>query len=95
MIVGSRDARTAPLRASKSNYPPVFVARVADPAALRLDPDEVDDAVWEPWTSFRAAVLAGDREVSHWCREQVLQLPADPAGASAASTTDLPPAARP
>lgn len=73
---------------------PVFVARVADPDALRLDPDEVDDAVWEPWPAFRDAVLAGTREVSHWCREQVRQLPDDPARAPEAPATGLPPAAR-
>jgi isopentenyl-diphosphate delta-isomerase len=74
---------------------PVFVARVADPDALRLDPEEVADATWEPWSSFRVDVLAGSREVSHWCREQVLQLPEDLAGAAAAPEADLPPAARP
>ncbi len=74
---------------------PVFAARVTDPDAVRLDPDEVADAVWAPWASFRDEVLAGTREVSHWCREQVLQLPEDPAGAPEAAAADLPPAARP
>ncbi len=74
---------------------PVFAARLADPDALRLDPDEVADATWEPWASFRDDVLAGTREVSHWCREQVLQLPEDLAGAAAAPEAELPPAARP
>ena len=74
---------------------PVFAARLADPDALRLDPDEVADATWEPWESFRDDVLAGTREVSHWCREQVLQLPEDLAGAAAAPEAELPPAARP
>lgn len=73
---------------------PVFTARVTDPGTLRADPDEVADAVWEPWTTFRDEVLAGTREVSHWCREQVRQLPADPAHAPEAPAADLPPAAR-
>lgn len=73
---------------------PVFAARVSDPDALRPDPDEVAEAGWEPWTTFRDEVLAGTREVSHWCREQVLQLPEDPSVAPAASDADLPPAAR-
>lgn len=74
---------------------PVFTARVPDPDALRLDPDEVADAGWEPWASFREGVLDGRRAVSHWCREQVLQLPEDLAGAAAAPEANLPPAARP
>ena len=73
---------------------PVFVARVPDAEALRPDPDEVADAAWEPWTTFRDEVIGGSREVSHWCREQVRQLPEDPAHAPAAADADLPPAAR-
>lgn len=71
---------------------PVFVARVDGP--LAPDPDEVAETVWEPWTGFRAGVLAGDRDVSPWCREQVGMLPADPLTAPEASYDDLPPAAR-
>lgn len=58
------------------------------------DPDEVADARWEPWTTFRAGVLDGTREVSVWCREQVRQLPADLRSAPEASWLDLPEAAR-
>ena len=61
---------------------------------MRPDPDEVADVVWEPWETFRDEVLVGTREVSHWCREQVLQLPEDPAHTAAAPEADLPPAAR-
>ena len=43
-----------------------------------LDPDEVEAAVWEPWAAFRDSVLDGSREISPWCREQVVLLPADP-----------------
>jgi len=71
---------------------PVFVG-TAD-AGLAPDPDEVEEARWEPWLPFRAAVLDGSREVSTWCREQVDQLPEDPRTAPAASWDDLPPAAR-
>jgi isopentenyl-diphosphate delta-isomerase len=73
---------------------PVLVARVTDPDGLRSDPDEVADAAWVPWTSFRDEVRAGTREVSPWCRDQVGQLPEDPLSAPAAGTEDLPPAAR-
>ena len=71
---------------------PVFVARVTQP--VRPDPDEVAEVGWEPWSSFRSAVLDGSREVSPWCRDQVALLPADPLSAPAAPPEDLPPAAR-
>lgn len=71
---------------------PVFVATTTD--EVRVDPVEVAEAHWEPWSEFRRAVLAGERDVSSWCRDQVAQLPADPLGAPAASFDDLPPAAR-
>jgi isopentenyl-diphosphate delta-isomerase len=71
---------------------PVFVG--AAEGDVRPDPDEVGAARWEPWEEFRRGVLDGSREVSVWCREQVAQLPADPAAASAADEDDLPPAAR-
>ena len=70
---------------------PVFVATTSGP--LRPDPEEVADAVWEPWSEFRSGVLAG-RDVSPWCREQVAQLPADPLAAGEADAANLPPAAR-
>jgi isopentenyl-diphosphate delta-isomerase len=72
---------------------PVFVARTRD--EVDPDPDEVDSFEWVDWTAFRAAVLAGERPVSPWCVEQVLQLPADPAAAAAQPPTALPPAAQP
>ena len=72
---------------------PVFVATTADP--VRADPVEVADAVWVPWQEFREQVLAGTREVSSWCREQVAELPADPLAASPRPGSELPPAARP
>jgi isopentenyl-diphosphate delta-isomerase len=71
---------------------PVFVATTPD--EVRADPEEVAGAQWEPWSEFRRAVLAGEREVSSWCREQVAQLPADPLTAPAASVDELPAAAR-
>ncbi|CAA9383742.1 MAG: Isopentenyl-diphosphate Delta-isomerase [uncultured Nocardioides sp.] len=71
---------------------PVFVARTTDP--VRVDPAEVAETTWEPWEEFRRGVLDGSRTVSHWCREQVEQLPADPLSAPPAASADLPPAAR-
>ena len=71
---------------------PVFIASTTD--EVRADPVEVAEARWEPWAEFRRAVLAGEREVSSWCRDQVAELPADPLTAPAASSDDLPPAAR-
>jgi isopentenyl-diphosphate delta-isomerase len=56
---------------------PVHVARVVAPGALRPDPTEVVDWVWEPWPRFRDEVLRGAREVSPWCRQQVAVLPVD------------------
>lgn len=70
---------------------PVFVATITD--SLRLDPDEVAEVEWLPWSSFRSDVLDGGRTVSPWCREQVELLPPDPASAPAASPDGLPPAA--
>lgn len=74
---------------------PVFTARAV--GAARPDPAEVADVEWVDWVTFRDDVLAGRREISPWCVEQVAQLaerelepgrfrPADPSG--------LPPAAR-
>jgi isopentenyl-diphosphate delta-isomerase len=76
---------------------PVFTALA--PGVVSVDPDEVAEAVWEPWTDFRDGVLSGGRDVSPWCRQQV-ELLAD-LGVDGRSTGDhgvdaaaLPPAAR-
>ena len=71
---------------------PVFTGRVRGP--VDPEPSEVDTTQWEPWADFRAGVLDGTRAVSVWCREQVLQLPADPLAAPEGRAEDLPPAAR-
>ncbi len=71
---------------------PVYIGTAA--TAVAPDPEEVAEARWEPWQAFRDSVLDGSREVSTWCREQVVQLPEDPRHAAAASWEDLPPAAR-
>jgi isopentenyl-diphosphate delta-isomerase len=72
---------------------PVFVATAStDP---RPDPTEVEAWEWVPWTDFRDDVLAGRRDVSQWCREQVAELPEDPLAATPGDPADLPPAARP
>ena len=72
---------------------PVFVATTTD--RERLDPEEVEDAEWVPWTEFREQVLAGERDVSPWCVEQVTALPPDPIAAAAADQSSLPAAVRP
>jgi len=71
---------------------PVYVATAAgDP---RPDPTEVEAWEWVAWPQFRDDVLTGRREVSRWCREQVVALPEDPRSAAAATDAELPPAAR-
>ena len=71
---------------------PVFTATTSgDPDP---DPTEVEAWEWVPWRQFRDDVLAGRRDVSLWCREQVEALPEDPRSAPAADPTELPRAAR-
>ncbi|WP_020141837.1 isopentenyl-diphosphate Delta-isomerase [Terracoccus sp. 273MFTsu3.1] len=54
---------------------PVLVGRVSGVAPRpRPDPAEVEAAEWVPWREFAADVLAGRRDVSTWCREQVAEL---------------------
>jgi len=71
---------------------PVLVATTAGEPSP--DPTEVEELAWVDWIRFRAEVLAGDRVISPWCREQIEQLPVDPLRAPAASPGGLPPAAR-
>ncbi len=74
---------------------PVFVATASGPA--RPDPGEVDDHTWEAWPAFRDDVLAGDRDVSPWCVEQVAALAAveeAPGRFTPGEASDLPPAGR-
>ena len=71
---------------------PVYVATTRDqPDADRA---EVSGTEWVPWTQLREEVLAGTRDVSPWCTEQVTALPERPLDAPAADHDDLPPAAR-
>jgi isopentenyl-diphosphate delta-isomerase len=54
---------------------PVYVARAGDEGrGLLADPDEVAATEWTDWSAFSAAVLAGERDVSPWCRQQVADL---------------------
>ena len=73
---------------------PVLVGRVAGTApAPRRDPTEVESAAWLPWAEFAADVVAGRRQVSTWCREQVAELLAlgpDPEHWPDADPDDLP-----
>jgi isopentenyl-diphosphate Delta-isomerase len=78
---------------------PVFVARVASDTDLRPDPEEVGATEWEDWSTFSTAVLAGERDVSPWCRQQVAELVAALGGSwdgtgpvTPADTRRLPPA---
>ena len=57
---------------------PVFVAALPDPAPLSPDPSEVEDWTWMDWHQLRTDVLAGRREISPWCREQLAAMPDDP-----------------
>lgn len=70
---------------------PVFVATAS--GTLDPDPAEVAEAAWLPWAEFRAEALAG-ADISSWCHEQMVLLPADPFAAPARSSEDLPSAAR-
>ena len=79
---------------------PVYVARAG--GTIRPDPDEVSATAAEDWSSFSAAVVAGERDVSPWCRQQVVELVGvlgsawtgtDPP--AHADALRLPPAARP
>lgn len=70
---------------------PVLVAVTDDDVAA--DPSEVDAWEWVDWPGFRDDVLGGHREVSPWCVEQVLALPADPLAAAPGDPALLPPAA--
>jgi len=78
---------------------PVYVAR-ATTGDVEPDPDEVAASEWVDWPAFSAAVLAGHRDISPWCRQQVAELvrvlgPSwDSTGAvTPADPTLLPPAA--
>lgn len=72
---------------------PVLVAHVGPGTAPALDPEEVDDAEWVPWSRFAHDVVSGDRTVSQWCTEQVPALVAlgdDPRAWPAADPSRLP-----
>lgn len=75
---------------------PVFTAIATSDATP--DPSEVAALEWVRWRLFRDEVLAGERELSVWCADQVAELArrevADGKFAPAA-LADLPPAARP
>jgi isopentenyl-diphosphate delta-isomerase len=71
---------------------PVYVGRAS--GDLHADAAEVDDARWVPWTELRTEVLAGTREISPWCREQIAALPEEPWAAPARPGSEMPAAAR-
>jgi isopentenyl-diphosphate Delta-isomerase len=92
---------TMPNGVMENELCPVFTAVTG--SELRPDPEEVESVEWVEWRAFRYDVLAGVREVSPWCVEQVEALAATEtadAGAGApvfaeASPDELPAAARP
>ncbi len=53
---------------------PVYLGFVETGSRVAPDPAEVDRAEWVDWGEFTQEVLAGRREVSAWCLEQVRQL---------------------
>ena len=72
---------------------PVLVGRVD--GVLSPDPAEVAGTDWVDWREFVVEVLAGRRDVSAWCREQVEALERLGPGPDAWPTADpaeLPPA---
>ncbi|HET7799746.1 MAG TPA: isopentenyl-diphosphate Delta-isomerase [Humibacillus xanthopallidus] len=72
---------------------PVLAVHVDRELRLRPRPDEVAEWAWEPWDDVVSSI-AGGREVSVWCREQVTHLEA--LGAPSTwpdASTDLLPAA--
>ncbi|MEP6649993.1 MAG: isopentenyl-diphosphate Delta-isomerase [Lapillicoccus sp.] len=76
---------------------PVYAGWLTAGARPALAPDEVEDVEWVAWPDFSADVLAGTRDVSNWCAEQVPQLVAlgaDPHRWPEAHDRLLPPAAR-
>ncbi len=75
---------------------PVFTAVAAE--EVHSDPEEVEEASWVEWSSFRDEVLSGARDVSPWCVLQVSELAARETGTArfaAAAVDELPAAARP
>jgi isopentenyl-diphosphate delta-isomerase len=71
---------------------PVFVATA--PGDPNPDPTEVEAWEWVDWPSFRDDVVSGRREISHWCREQVRELPDDLLASAAGNPDALPGAVR-
>lgn len=75
---------------------PVFVATVAR-ASVSADPDEVDDAWWQPWPAFVAAAADAGDPLSPWSLRQLTELVAlgpAPLDWPTAARADLPLAAR-
>ena len=87
---------TMPNGVRENELCPVFTAIATSDATPDLT--EVAAVEWVRWSLFRDEVLAGERDVSVWCAEQVAELAkrevADGKFAPAA-LADLPPAARP
>ena len=92
VLPGFRYRAQMPDGTTENELCPVFVATTSD--EVRSDPAEVAAHRWVPWAEFRPAVVEGSLEVSPWCVEQLLALPADP-WTDPPVPGDLPPAALP
>lgn len=74
---------------------PVFFTRASGP--FRINPDEVAEAFWLPWSKFVDDVMSGALAISPWCRlqvEQLRKLGPSPRHWPSAPDDQLPPAAR-
>ncbi|WP_049795775.1 isopentenyl-diphosphate Delta-isomerase [Frankia sp. EAN1pec] len=74
---------------------PVFFTRASGP--FRINPDEVAEAFWLPWSKFVDDVTSGALAISPWCRlqvEQLRKLGPSPRHWPSAPDDQLPPAAR-
>jgi len=63
---------TMPNGVRENEICPVFTAVTKDEPVV--DPAEVEAVDWVDWTHFRDSVLAGQRDVSVWCAQQVAEL---------------------
>ena len=95
VLPGFRYTAEMPNGVRENEMCPVFVGVTED--EVRPAPGEVHEVAWVPWPQLRDQVLAGERDVSPWCRMQVVALAEaqeSGGGFAAADPSSLPPAAR-
>ena len=73
VLPGFRYEAVMPDGTRENEMCPVYVARAGE-GELGPDPEEVAATAWAHWPAFSAGVLAGERDVSPWCRQQVAEL---------------------